>query len=248
MRPLIAILKKEVLCLLGGPWAFGLLGFWFLLNGLFFVYLLDHSPGVQDDLGLLPNYLFGSGLLVWLLLPAFPPLLTLALFAEEHRTGSLESLLTAPVRDGVIVAGKFLAAAFFFLLFWGGVLVLFFILQSQGALLDWPRIFAGFLGALCVSFLFLATGLWASSWGGNLILAAGGGAAANYCLLFLPVLFEGAPGFAGIWAQAFHVPNMLDRNFSAGIIDSYSLVFFISLTLFFLFLTWLRLAARRLVP
>ncbi|HBF23092.1 MAG TPA: hypothetical protein DDW23_04675, partial [Planctomycetes bacterium] len=146
MRPLLAIFRKEVLCLLGGPWAFGLLGFWFLLNGFFFSYLLDYSPAVQDDLGLLPNYLFGSGLLVWLLLPAFPPLLTLALFAEEHRTGSLESLLTAPVRDWVIVAGKFMAAAFFFLIFWGGILCLFLILHSQGAQLEWPKIFIGCFG------------------------------------------------------------------------------------------------------
>ena len=80
------------------------------------------------------------------------------------------------------------------------------------------------------------------------MLAAGGGAGLNYALLFIPVLFENAPGVAGKWAAAFHIPNMLDRHFSAGLVDSYALAFFFTLTSLFLFLTWLRLAARRLVP
>lgn len=248
MSALLALLRREVWSLLVTPSVYLLLGVWYLLNGLLFVYALDFSAEVQSDVSLLPQYLFGSSILVWLLLPAFPPLLTLRLLAEEHRLGTLEPLLTAPVSDAAVVIAKYLSACLFFLLFWGGVLLLFVLLGAFGAPLDWARVLGGFAGALLASLLFLATGLFASSWSGNLVLAAGGGAALNYLLLFLPALAENAPGRAGELARACHIPNMLDRGFAAGLLDSYALAFFLGLAGLFLFLTWVRLVSRRWVP
>lgn len=246
MRPFLAQFKRELRGLLLSPYAFVLLGFWFLLNGLFFAYLL-HSPAVQSDLTLLPPYLFGNGLLVWLLLPAFPPLLALKLLAEEQRVGTLEPLLTAPVRDAAVILAKYLAACAFFLVFWAGVAALFLLLELHGAELDWGRVASGFLGAVLCSALFLAAGLWASSWTGNLVLAAGGGAALNYLLLFLPSLLQGAPGPVGAIARHALLPDFLDRVFAAGWLDSYAIALPVVLAALFLFLTWLRLASRRLI-
>lgn len=246
MRPFLAQFKRELRGLLLSPYAFVLLGCWFLLNGFFFAYLL-HTPAIQNDLTLLPPYLFGNGLLVWLLLPAFPPLLALRLLAEEQRVGTLEPLLTAPVRDGAVVLAKYLAACVFFLVFWAGVAALFLLLSWHGAELDWGRVGCGFLGAMLVSMLFLAAGLWASSWSGNLVLAAGGGAALNYALLFLPSLLQGAPGRVGAIARQALLPDFLDRAFAAGWLDSYAIALPLVLSALFLFLTWLRLAARRML-
>ncbi len=248
MSAFIAQVKREVFGLFVSPSIYLLLGVWFLLNGLVFVYLIDYAPSVQADLALLPQFLFGSGLLVWLLLPAFPPLLTLRLLAEEHRLGTLEPLLSGPITDAATVLAKYFAACLFFLLFWGGILALFLVLDLSGAELDWAKVFGGFLGALLCSILFLATGLFASSWSGNLILAAGGGAVLNYMLLFLPAIFEQSPGRIGDIARAASIPNMLDRGFAAGLIDSYSLVFFTAISMLFIFLTWVRLVSRRWVP
>jgi ABC-2 type transport system permease protein len=172
----------------------------------------------------------------------------LRLFAEERRLGTLEPLLTAPISDLAVVLAKFLAACLFFLVFWGGVLLLFVILGMNGGTLDWSRIFSGFLGAMLLSLLFLATGLWASALSSNLVLAAGGGAALNFTLLFIPVLLESVEGNTGAVAHAFNIPNMLDRGFSVGLMDSYSLAFFPLMALLFLFLTWVRLVSRRWVP
>ena len=144
MNAFLALWRREVFSLLVSPFVFLLLGFWFLLNGLMFRITLD-TQAVQNDLGLLPPYLFGSGLLVWLLLPAFQPLLCIRLFAEEHRVGTLEPLLTAPIRDFAVVLAKYLAACVFFLLFWGGILLLFCLLAWHDAPLDWARIFGGML-------------------------------------------------------------------------------------------------------
>ncbi len=246
MRPFLAQFKRELRGFFLSPYVFVLLGFWYLLNGFFFAYLL-RSPAIQNDLTLLPPYLFGNGLLVWLLLPAFPPLLALRLLAEEQRLGTLETLLTAPVRDAAVVLAKYLAACVFFLLFWAGVLALFVLLAAHGAILDWGRVLCGFAGAALVSFLFLATGLWASSWSGNLVLAAGGGAALNYLLLFVPALLLEAPGTLGALARGAHLPDFLDRAFAAGLLDSYAIAFHLVLAGLFLFLTWLRLAARRML-
>ncbi len=248
MSAFSALLRREVYSLFVTPSIYLLLGVWYLLNGLLFVYALDFSPEVQSDLSLLPQYLFGSSLLVWLLMPAFPPLVTLRLLAEEHRLGTLEPLLTAPVSDAAVVLAKYFSATLFFLLFWGGVLLLFVLLAALGAPLDWARVIGGFSGAVLCSLLFLATGLFASSWSGNLILAAGGGAALNYLLLFLPAITESSPGLVGAVARAANIPNMLDRGFAAGLLDSYAAAYFLGLSALFLFLTWVRLVSRRWVP
>ncbi len=246
MRAFLAQFKRELRGLFLSPYVFVLLGFWYLLNGFFFAYLL-RTPAIQNDLTLLPPYLFGNGLLVWLLLPAFPPLLALRMLAEEQRVGTLEPLLTAPVRDAAVVLAKYLAACAFFLLFWAGVFLLFVLIAAFGAELDWGRIASGFIGSALMSFLFLATGLWASSWSGNLVLAAGGGAAINYVLLFVPALLLDAPGRVGAVARAAHLPDFLDRAFAAGLLDSYAFAFHLVLIALFLFLTWLRLASRRML-
>jgi len=247
MIPFLALFRKEMFSLFVSPFVYGLLAVWFLLNGLFFSFILGF-PAVQNDLNLFPQYLFGSGLLVWLLLPSFPPLLTLRLFAEEHRLGTLEPLLSAPITDLAVVLAKYFASCLFFLVFWLGVLGLFLLLTLHGAELDWSRVGGGFMGAVLVSFLFLSAGLWASSWSGNFILAAGGGAAINFLLLFLPVLFENAPGNLGQISRQMNIPNMLDRGFAMGLFDSYALAYFPLLTLLFLWLTWVRLVSRRWVP
>lgn len=247
MRAFAALWRKEVFAMLVSPWLYLLLGVWFVLNGFLFVVALD-MPGIQSDLSLLPPNLFGDGILIWLLLPVFPPLLALRLFAEEHRVGTLEPLLTAPIRDLAVVLAKYLAACLFFLLFWGGVMLLFVMLALNGAELDWGRTLGGLLGAVLVSFLFLASGLWASSWGGNLVLAAGGGAALNFLLLFLPVLLAGMPGALGEVASNMNIVALLSNSFSAGLVDSYAVAYFVAMSALFLYLTWVRLVSRRWVP
>lgn len=247
MRAFAALWRREVFAMLVSPWLYVLLGVWYLLNGFLFTVALE-IPGIQRDLSLLPPNLFADGILIWLLLPVFPPLLALRSFAEEHRTGTLEPLLTAPIRDAAVVLAKYLAACVFFLFFWGGVVLLLALLPMHGAELDLGRTLGGLTGAILVSFLFLATGMWASSWGGNLVLAAGGGAALNYMLLFLPILLATAPGRLGAVAANMNIAGLLSGTFSAGLIDSYAVAYFVVMALLFLYLTWVRLVSRRWVP
>jgi ABC-2 type transport system permease protein len=242
-----ALLRKELLCLAISPFVYILLAVWFLLNALLFNISLD-TQYIQADLSLLPPYLFGSGMLVWLLLPVFPPLLCLRMFAEEHRVGTLEPLLTAPITDSAVVLAKYLAACLFFLIFWGGLLLFFLLLDLHGATLDWVRIIGGFIGSFLMSMLFISTSLFASSWGGNLVLAAGGGAAINYTMLFVPALFQYDDNWLGELSRNCHLPNMISNGFAAGLVDSYSVLYLVLSSALFLFLTYLRLISRRWIP
>ena len=116
MAAFLALFRKEIFSLFVSPIVYGILAAWFFLNGVFFAFVLGY-PAVLSDLNLFHQYLFGSGVLVWLLLPAFPPILTLRLFAEEHRIGTLEPLLSAPVSYAAVVLAKYLASCVFFLVF-----------------------------------------------------------------------------------------------------------------------------------
>ncbi|MBC8370604.1 MAG: ABC transporter permease [Planctomycetes bacterium] len=247
MVSFFALFRKELFALSVSPFVYVLLGVWFALNGMLFNISLD-TQYIQADLSLLPPYLFGSGMLVWLLLPVFPPLLCLRLFAEEHRIATLEPLLTAPITDTAVVLAKYFAACLFFLIFWAGLLFFFLVLDLNGANLDWARIIGGFIGSCLMSFLFIATSLFASSWGGNLVLAAGGGAALNYTMLFVPALFQYQDSLLGEISRNCHLPNLISNGFASALIDSYSVLYLILLSALFLFLTYLRLISRRWIP
>jgi len=247
MSAFFALFRKELFTLGISPFIYVLLAVWFLLNALLFNISIE-TQYIQADLSLLPSYLFGSGMLVWLLVPIFPPLVCLRMFAEEHRVSTLEPLLTAPITDIAVVFAKYLAACLFFLIFWGGLLFFFFLLEMHGATLDWARIIGGFVGSCLLSFLFIATSLFASSWGGNLVLAAGGGAAINYCMLFVPALFQYEDSWLGEISRNCHLPNLISNGFAAALIDSYAVLYLVLLSALFLFLTYLRLVSRRWIP
>ena len=99
------------------------------------------------------------------------PALTMRVFAEEKRTGTYELLLTAPVRTGEIVAGKFLAAAAFTLIMvalaWIFPLILIIFGDPEVGVM-----FAGYLGLALLALSFVAVGLFTSSLTQNQIIAA----------------------------------------------------------------------------
>src|SRR5207248_4129480 len=105
-----------------------------------------------------------------------PPLLTMRLFAEERSTGTLEMLMTAPVRDTQVVLSKFLACFLFYVLLWIPTVVYLWILldvhtgDSTSRLplgiafgVDpWPAV-TSYIGLLLAGAMFLAIGMWMSS-------------------------------------------------------------------------------------
>lgn len=200
-----------------------------------------------------------------------PPILTMRCFAEEKRTGSLETLLTAPVRDWEVVLGKWSAAVTFFVLLWVPALVLLLLLGQPTHLaveIAAGPVLAGFLGVLLVGSLLIAAGCFTSSLTDNQLLAslasilfgialmAGPGLLAPY--LVGSVIAEADAMTAWDRVRSFVMEMLLrplasqiDVNehlvhwFSRGLINTGHVAFYVAGTACFLFLTTRSLEARR---
>ena len=102
------------------------------------------------------NGLFGS-VWYWLAMLVVTPLLAMRLFAEENRTGTLETLLAAPVTETTIVLAKFASAFSLFLLLWAPTLAYGFLLRHCGAqypAMPWGWVAAGYFGTALVGAFF----------------------------------------------------------------------------------------------
>ena len=254
MTALFATFRKELLSFFVSPvsWVVGILFYWW--RGLELRALIDYFARYRIDQELLPpqTYSLGSTFLMVVLVPG---LLTMRSFAEERRTGSLETLLTAPVRDGEIVVGKWAAAAAFYSLLWlPSVLVLHALEYGPflGADLAFGPVFAAYLGMFLLSGMLLAFGCFASSLTDNVLLAALLTIMFDYGLLTLPRQLAAQ---LGELANEYYVRELLDkldvmRNFSEwfarGLIDTSQVAFYLGGIVFFLCLTGISLAARRI--
>jgi ABC-2 type transport system permease protein len=163
------------------------------------------------------------------------PMITMRLFAEEKRSGTMELLGTSPIRDLEIILGKWLAAA----LVYAGMLFLTFLdmcfLFIYGNP-DWKPLLVGYLGLLLLGCALLAIGTLISAMTKNQIVAAV--ATLGVCLMLWII---GSPGEfdSSFWSQVssyISVTNHLD-SFSKGTLDLKDLVYYVTLIFLGLFLT-----------
>ena len=198
--------------------------------------------------GDLVQNLFGTPV-YWLALLVATPLLTMRLFAEEHRAGTLETLLAAPVTETQVVLAKFAAAYAAFLLLWLPTLAYAAILRYCGANLpdlDWGPVAAAYLGTALIGALFLALGLLCSLLTRHQAVAAVASLAATGLALSggrLPFYTHTAPfrDFAAAISATRHV-----ADFAAGIVDTRTVVWYVGGTALLLFVAIRILEARRL--
>ena len=112
--------------------------------------------------------LFGNMRIILLF---FTPVLTMKLFAEERKTGTIELLLTSPITDGQVVLGKFLASISLMLIMLSLTLLFPFLTQRFGYV-DIGILLSGYLGVILIASSFLALGLLMSSMCKNQLVAA----------------------------------------------------------------------------
>jgi ABC-2 type transport system permease protein len=193
------------------------------------------------------NGLFGS-VWYWLAMLVVTPLLAMRLFAEENRTGTLETLLAAPVTETTIVLAKFASAFSLFLLLWAPTLAYGFLLRHCGAqypAMPWGWVAAGYFGTALVGAFFLAIALFCSLWTRHQMAAAMAGLGALGILLALGFIPVHASGIWSCVAQAA-APTRHMQDFTAGIVDTRHLIWYVSATALVLFMTIRVLEARRL--
>lgn len=254
MNNIYAIAKRELQAIYTSAIAWVFLTAFLLLNGFVFWLLLrvGAKPGMETATEALRLF-FGGTFFYWLFILAMIPLITMRLIAEEKRTGTIETLLTAPVSDWELVLGKFAAALGFYISLWLPSVVYVAIMSAYGEL-DWGPIGAGYLGILLTGGALIALGVFTSSMTQNQIVAA------ILCFMLLLLVFslglleQVIPG-EGAQQSAFKYINIWSHtdDFSRGIVDSRPVIYNLSLLLAGLFgavhiLGWRhRNAANRIV-
>jgi len=228
----------------------------FLVVGIWFAFLVGQygQAGAGDPtMGRPPQgieFPFSPVFGLWfiIILVVLAPVLTMRLFAEERRSGTMEMLMTAPVTDVEVTLGKYLAALAVYVMMLVPTLLYVLILQSRAdQALDLGPVLGTYLGVLLIGMLFLAMGAFASSLTRNQIIAAVLGVAMTGTMLaFVFLRFSYNAGDAGYETISyFSVLSHLDQEFSRGVVDTRRLIFYLSGTAFFLFFTVRMVEARK---
>jgi ABC-2 type transport system permease protein len=173
----------------------------------------------------------------------FIPMLTMRLFAEEKRSGTMELLLTYPLRDGEVLAGKFFAS----LALYASILVLtlfYPVTVAWFTRIEWGAVLTGYLGLLLLGAAFLSIGLFVSSTTENQIVAGFGTFGALLALWLLGWFADSAQGALRTTVQQAAIIEHMD-GFAKGVIDTKDLVYYLSVTGFALFLTLRSLESKR---
>jgi ABC-2 type transport system permease protein len=188
--------------------------------------------------------------LFWLILLLTAPLITMRSFAMEKFSGTYETLMTAPVSDLQVVLAKFTGAVLFYLAAWLPLLAYPYLLRQYSV--DLPAVDHGtvastLLGLFLFGALYMALGCFASSLTRSQVVAAMNGFALGlglFLLSFLSLLLPPKPGWQSkLFAHVSMIEHM--RDFSRGVVDTRHVVFYASLTVFFLFLTLKVVESRR---
>ncbi len=235
MRTVFAIARKELFSYFTSPMAYVVATFYLGITSLLFVLYISSGRAEAQMRDLFHTMIFLTLMMA--------PVITMALIAQERNLGTIETLLTRPVRDLQVVAGKYCAALGLFLMM---IVVSFVypIVMSRFGALDWSEVLIGYVGLILVGGAFLAIGLFASSLTSNQIAAA---ILATFLLLVFWLIGWIAnsvgTGVGDILKQLSIYENVQD--FEKGIFDTKPLLFFLSLIFFFLFLTVRSLETRR---
>ena len=162
MRSLLTLVAKEITALFSSPIAYALIAVYLLLLGYTFSAFL-----FLNKTSSLVHIFFQAAVLFLLIVPV----ITMRQFAEERKTGTLELLLTAPVREIDIVVAKFLASMAVNLVMLALSLTYAFVLEAYGNL-DWGPIYSGYLGLVLFTAALVSLGLTISALTANQIVAA----------------------------------------------------------------------------
>jgi ABC-2 type transport system permease protein len=237
LNAIAALTQRELSSLFYSPIAY-VVGFIFLLlTGHFFI-SETLIPGNEASMRFLFEKM--ASVLVFAL-----PLLTMRSIADEFASGAIETLMTAPVSDFSVVVGKFFGSMLFYLGLLATTLPHLVLLSRYGDV-DPSTVMAGYLGMILLGAMFIAIGIFASSCTRHQLLAATISTAILAVLTF--VVDYGAEYARRAWQrETCAYLNIFGHfsDFSKGILDSKSIIFFASGTIFFLFLSTKVMESRR---
>ncbi len=236
MSRAITIARREFLSYLFSPIAYVAMTIFLLASG--FLFRKDFEPGQPAAMRTILEWM------VWLLVVIIP-LLCMGLISQEWASGTIETLMTAPVEEADVIVGKFLGSFLLLSLLLVPTL-LYVIMLRLYARLDYGPIISGYLGILLVGALFIAIALFCSSLTKSQIVAAVTTTAILFVVTILP-WWVGGEAALPPWARTVADQAVFRRytDFAKGIIDIGNFVFFVASTCVFLFLATKVLESRR---
>ena len=229
MRSFFTLWRKELAGYFLSPIAYIVTIFFLVTMGYIFWFLC--SVLADGAAGVTVMGLFFASPFYWMVMLVIVPVLTMRLLAEEKRSGTIETLLSAPVSDGAVVLAKYAGVLTFYVFMWVPTIAYIFVLRqfsSSMSPVDWGPVAGGYLGAFLIGAFYLAIGLLCSSMTSNQIIAA------VLCFTAVAVsFFTGFLEYVGHSETARDIGRYVSAythmvDFSRGALDSRPLVFYVS--------------------
>ena len=221
-NPAFVILRRDLQSYYSGPIGYIVTGLFLIINGIIFfsTFFLQNRAELRNFFSLLP-----------MLLSFFIPAVTMRIFSEEKRVGSIETLMTLPVRELDVVTGKYLAVFFESLIMLAPTLFYVVTAEIFGSP-DYGPIIGGYLGAIFICAAYSAIGLFCSSITKNQIIAFAVAMAICLALTFIESFLVFLPdGIVKLFS--FISASVHFGSISKGILDTRDLLYFGSLTALF---------------
>lgn len=248
MRPFSILFQKELRSFFLSPMAWVVMALFTFLNGWLFVSMVRAMQMQASPRSLIHN-LFSSGWF-WMGYLILFPLITMRLFAEERKMGTIEGLLTAPVRTSEVVLAKYAAAVAAYLVLIIPVFLffpLFQLITGEVAAFQGGAVVGSALGLFLLGAFHVAIGTLASSLTSNPLIAA--------MLTFVFVMLHYFLGFlqnfglvpGSVWAEAMAYFSTQEHMsvLTAGLVDSRPVVYYLSFSAVLLSLTHHVLESRK---
>ena len=243
-----ALVRRELSAFFQGPTGFIIIAAVMFLIGLGFVVVLSGLNGEATPMPV--TQVFYGTYFFWVILLLIAPVITMRSFAMERASGTYESLMTAPIGDWQVVLSKFAGALIFYMILWVPLLICSIVVRfyvGESAVLGLGTMFTSALGILMVGCLYMSIGCFASALTRNQAVAAVSGFALGAALFFTG-FFSYFAGDRTDWlsqlARHISLANHME-SLTRGVVDLGAIVFFLSLTGLFLYLTHKVVESRR---
>jgi ABC-2 type transport system permease protein len=243
-----ALVRRELSAFFQGPTGFIIVAAVLFLIGLGFIVVLSGLNGEATPMPV--TQVFYGTYFFWVILLLIAPVITMRSFAMERSSGTYETLMTAPIGDWQVVLSKFTGALIFYMILWLPLLACSIVVRlyvGESAVLGFGTMLTSALGILMVGSLYMSIGCFASALTRNQAVAAVSGFALGAALFFTG-FFSYFAGDRTDWlsqlARHISLANHME-SFTRGVIDLGAIVFFLSLTGLFLYLTLKVVESRR---
>ena len=232
--PVIA--RRELSSYFYSPIAYVAMTLFLVASGVAF--LNDFEPGQPAVMRSIFDWM------IWFLV-LIVPILSMGLLAQEWATGTIETLMTAPLGEADVVVGKFLGSLGLLVVLLAPTLLYVVMLRIYGRP-DFGPIVSGYLGIVLVGALFISVGLFCSSLTRSQIVAAVASASILVLITIVPWYVGSKASLPTFWRGVVN-QSVFKRytDFSKGVLDTGNIVFFVLATAVFLFITVKVLESRR---